>query len=455
MSRHRFQSDTVSYFPALPSGWREERLNDIVELRTSNVDKKSEVGEKAVRLCNYVDVYKNDKITMDLDFMEATATGAQIERFALRVGDVVITKDSETPDDIGVPALIAATALDLVCGYHLTILRPDQNEVSGGYLFYAVASRLSAYQFYLAANGVTRFGLTYQGTKNLRIALPSVIAQQQIAAYLDWKTAQIEALIARKQELLDKLNEERIAIIAQAVTKGLNPAAPMRDSGIPWLGQVPRHWQVKKLSRVTASRCDGPFGSGLKSEHYTDEGVRVVRLQNIEFAIFDDVDKAYIDPAYYRELGDHDVYPGDLLVAGLGDTNNPVGRACRAPDNLGPAMVKADCFRYRLESDKADSQFMAYQMSVTAMALSGALASGVTRPRMNLSLTSARIFAFPPADEQITIAKYLDAESEKFQRMTEKVNAAIARLTEYRTALITAATTGKIDVRSIKLPAQA
>ncbi len=108
--------------------------------------------------------------------MEATATEAQIDRFGLRVGDVVVTKDSETPDDIGVPALIAETAPDLVCGYHLTILRPNQKEVAGGYLFYAVASRLSAYQFYLAANGVTRFGLTYQGTKNLCIALPQVAA---------------------------------------------------------------------------------------------------------------------------------------------------------------------------------------------------------------------------------------------------------------------------------------
>ena len=103
----------------------------MVELRTSNVDKKSEDGEKAVRLCNYVDVYKNDKITMSLDFMEATATEAQIERFALQVGDIVITKDSETPDDIGVPALITETAPDLVCGYHLAILRPNAEEITG------------------------------------------------------------------------------------------------------------------------------------------------------------------------------------------------------------------------------------------------------------------------------------------------------------------------------------
>ena len=187
MSRHRFQKDVVSLFPGLPSGWREERIHDVADLRTSNVDKKSEDGEKPVKLCNYVDVYKNDRITSDLDFMDATATDAQIRRFSLSLGDVVITKDSETPDDIGVPALIAESLPELVCGYHLTILRPEHTLIFGGYLFYAVASRFSAYQFYLAANGVTRFGLTYQGTKNVRIAFPPVPEQQKIAAFLDWQ----------------------------------------------------------------------------------------------------------------------------------------------------------------------------------------------------------------------------------------------------------------------------
>ena len=204
-----------------------------------------------MRLCNYVDVYKNEKITMALDFMEATATDDQIDRFSLRVGDVVITKDSETPDDIGVPALVAETAPDLVCGYHLTILRPNHKEVVGNYLLYAVASRLSAYQFYLAANGVTRFGLTYQGTKNLRIAFPSISEQRQIAAFLDWKTGKIDALITRERELLEKLKEKRLTVITQAVTRGLNPKVPLRDSGTLWLGKVPKHWEVMKFGYRT------------------------------------------------------------------------------------------------------------------------------------------------------------------------------------------------------------
>jgi type I restriction enzyme, S subunit len=137
-------------------------------------------------------------------------------------------------------------------------------------------------------------------------------------------------------------------LITRAVTRGLDPNVPMKHSGVDWLGEIPAHWDCLALARVTLSRCDGPFGSGLKSEHYSNEGVRVVRLQNIGWAEFSASDHAYIDEAYARELGDHSVLAGDLLIAGLGDEGHPVGRACVAPSGIEPAMVKADCFRFRL-----------------------------------------------------------------------------------------------------------
>jgi type I restriction enzyme S subunit len=370
------------------------------------------------------------------------------QKYKPKRGDVYMVKSGATTGNVA----RVETDQEFNIWSPLAALRPDSAKATTDFTYFFMLSKPFRHSVELGWSYGTQQNIGMGVVANLEMPAPPLAEQKQIAAFLDWKTGQIDVLIARKQELLEKLKEKRLAVITQAVTRGLNPAAPLRDSGISWLGQVPQHWDVKRLSRVTASRCDGPFGSGLKSEHYSDEGVRVVRLQNIEFAEFDGEDKAYIDPDYYHELGDHDVYPGDLLVAGLGDTNNPVGRACRAPDDLGPAMVKADCFRYRLEAGKADSQFLAYQMSVTAMALAGALAAGVTRARMNLSLTSTRILAFPPIDEQIAIASFLNGETEKFHLMTTKVREAIDRLTEYRTALITAATTGKIDVRDVKVP---
>lgn len=446
MSRNRFQNDAVSFFPSLPSGWREERIHDVVELRTSSVDKKSEEGEEAVRLCNYVDVYKNDKITRDLDFMEATATEAQIDRFGLHVGDVLITKDSETPDDIGVPALVAETAPDLVCGYHLTILRPNEKEVAAGYLFYAVESRLSAYQFYLAANGVTRFGLTYQGTKNLRVALPSVPQQQQIAAFLDWKTRQIDALIARKEELLAKLKENRIAVITQAVTRGLNPAAPLHDSGIPWLGKVPEHWEVRRLKFTASERLQ--YGANESAEFDDPKDPRYIRITDIkeDGTLHDDTFRS-LPPEVAKPYLLQD---GDLLLARSGAT---VGKSFQYLQTWGEAAYAGYLIRFRADPTLLSARFAYYF-----------LRSQFYWACINASLIQATIQNFsaekyadinvplPPLKEQEDIVDELEEQKSKTDKLEGATVKAIARLTEYRAALITAATTGKIDVRNVKIP---
>ena len=121
---------------------------------------------------------------------------------------------------------------------------------------------------------------------------------------------------------------------ADAPPRRFSPYRQYRASEVEWLGEIPAHWQSLALGRVTTSRCDGPFGSGLKSEHYSESGIRVVRLQNIGWAEFADLDAAYLDEAYARQLGDHSVKGEDILIAGLGDDGHPVGRACVAPAEI-------------------------------------------------------------------------------------------------------------------------
>lgn len=394
------------------------------------MDKKSEEGEKPVKLCNYVDVYYNDSITAAINFMEATATEAQIERFTLRIGDVVITKDSESPDDIGVPSVVTESIADLVCGYHLTILRPNEKFLFGNYLFYALASRHSAYQFYLAANGVTRFGLTYQGTKNVRIAFPPVAEQQQIAAFLDWKTGQIDALIAKKKELLEKLKEKRLAVITQAVTKGINPSAPLRDSGIPWLGQVPEHWEVTCL-RWFLRTGSGDFLSNEDMERSSDEQnfVPVVGGNGI---------------MGYTSVPNTDA---NCLVAGR------VGAHCGNIHLIREkCWVTDNALRVTTIDNKIDPEFLYWLLK--SMNLNDD-ANRNAQPLITGETVKSKKVTLPPFFEQQFIADYLAQQTKAISMMQTKIESAIARLTEYRTALITAATTGKIDVRNIKIEAAA
>jgi len=223
------------------------------------------------------------------------------------------------------------------------------------------------------------------------------------------------------------------------------PYPAYKDSGVEWLKEIPAHWTCLALSRVTLSRCDGPFGSGLKTEHYARSGVRVIRLQNIGSSEFIDADGAYVDEQYARDLGDHRVIGGDLLIAGLGDERHPVGRACVAPAGIEPAMVKADCFRFRLLESRVVPTFAAYQLSVTATAAAGSLATGATRSRMNLGTTASLKLAVPVVEEQHTIATFLDRETARIDTLVAKKERLIELLQEKRTGIITRAVTKGLD----------
>ena len=164
--------------------WRTAKLSAVAETIISNVDKKTKPNEHPVLLCNYTDVYRNSFILADMDFMSATATKREIAKCSLNEGDVIITKDSEKYDDIGVPALVRENVPDLVCGYHLVILRPAVSEIDGAYLFYALSAKEAQQQFHSYANGMTRFGLRKVDIGLVEIPLPPLPAQRAISRVL-------------------------------------------------------------------------------------------------------------------------------------------------------------------------------------------------------------------------------------------------------------------------------
>ena len=173
----------------LPEGWEKCCIRDIAEVIVSPVDKHSLENEEKVLLCNYTDIYYNSNITQDMCFMEATASYNEIKKFSLRVDDVVITKDSETPEDIGVPAYVASVKENLLCGYHLAILRPKKR-TDGKFLMYALMNKKVANDFYRYSNGITRFGLTSDAYNKVRMLMPPLGEQKAIADVLSkWDEA--------------------------------------------------------------------------------------------------------------------------------------------------------------------------------------------------------------------------------------------------------------------------
>ena len=212
----------VEWLGKVPAHWEIARLRNVVEMRVSNVNKHVIEGETPVRLCNYVDVYKNSIIHHQMEFMRATATSEEIKRFHLKKNDVLITKDSETWDDIGVPALVGKTAPDLVLGYHLALLRPYTHKIASSYLFYILASKGMSYQFHVGAKGVTRYGLSHAEIKSVRLLLPPLSEQTAIAKYLDKTITAIDAAAARTRREIKLLREYQTRLISDAVTGKIN-----------------------------------------------------------------------------------------------------------------------------------------------------------------------------------------------------------------------------------------
>ena len=222
----RLKPSNIEWLGDVPAHWEVRRVRNVVDLRVSNVDKKIKDGELSVRLCNYVDVYKNERVTADLPFMQVTATTSEIARFRLGLGDVLITKDSETWDDIGVPSLVEYAASDLVCGYHLALLRSLESLLDGEYLFRILQSSAVCSQFHVSASGVTRYGLTQEAIKSVLLPIPPLEEQRAIVAFLDRGTERIDSLSRRVETAIEQLQEYRTSLITAAVTGKIDVREP-------------------------------------------------------------------------------------------------------------------------------------------------------------------------------------------------------------------------------------
>lgn len=213
----KLKDSGVEWIGEIPEHWEISKLGYLANCFPSNIDKHSKVNEREVRLCNYTDVYKNDYITDDMDLMIATATVDQITKFTLKKGDIVITKDSESASDIAVPTYIKEELTNVVCGYHLAMIRTFQRSYSK-YLFRALQTKLFNAQFEICSNGITRVGLGSSDLKNGYFLVPSEQEQLEIAEFIEIGTTKIATAISLKEQEIKKLKEYKMSLIDGVVT---------------------------------------------------------------------------------------------------------------------------------------------------------------------------------------------------------------------------------------------
>ena len=432
----------------LPSHWRTTPLHRLVSYRTSSVDKKSKADEIPVRLCNYTDVYHSERIrAADGEYMAATATGHEVERFGLRPGDVIITKDSEDWRDIGVPAMVEDSSDDFVCGYHLGIVRSGE-DIDSGYLFRALLSDGVNKQLQVAATGVTRYGIPNASVESAVLPLPPLGEQRAIAAHLDSETARIARLITLQESLIERLDEYRTALVTRVVTKGLPPEAAeaagldpepaLKDSRVEWLGEVPEHWEVVRNRRVFRELDD-------RSEDGDGELLTVSHITGITRRS----DKPDVGMFLAESLeGYKRCFPGDLVVNTMWAWMGAAGTA-REAGLVSPSYNVYSPDRSRLLPGFVNMAFRSRRYVLGMTSESRGIWTSRLRlyPQQFLSLVTA----VPPLEEQEAIVDHVATIESRAERMARAVREAIERLREYRSALISAAVTGKIDVRDAAL----
>jgi type I restriction enzyme, S subunit len=437
-----YKDSGVAWLGQVPAHWSVVRLKQACEVFPSNVDKHARADEQEVQLCNYTDVYYNERITFDLTFMQATASDDQIERFTLRAGDTIVTKDSETADDIAIAAYVPQDMPGVVCGYHLSMIRP-RAATCGAFVKRLFDSAYAKARFAVAANGLTRVGLGQYALDNVEMPFPPTAEQAAIANFLDRETAKIDALIAEQQRLIELLAEKRQAVISQAVTKGLNPDAPMKNSGIEWLGEVPAHWSIAQLSTVTTKITNGFVGP--TRDILVDDGVRYLQSLHIK-----DNQIRFDTPYFVRQEWSERhaksvLEAGDVLIVQTGD----IGQSAVVPEEFAGcnchALIVASPKRHML-----NGSWLAWVLNAPYGRQSLlSIQTGALHPHLNCGNVREIGLPIPPLEEQQAVVIELEARLASLLNLDVQAKRAVELLGERRTALISSAVTGQIDVRGL------
>lgn len=424
----------VRWLGEVPAHWEVRRLRNAAEMRVSNVDKHTKDNEQPVRLCNYVDVYKNDRIRARMPFMRASATREEIERFRLRRGDVLITKDSETWNDIGVPALVEEAADDLICGYHLALLRPFSDRFNGNFLFRALQSPRVSYQFHVEATGVTRYGLSHAAIKSIRLPCPPLSEQSAIVRYLDHVERRVRRYIHVKQKQMKLLEEQKQSIIHCAVTRGLDPNVRFKPSGVEWLGDVPQHWEVRRAKQLFRE-IDSRTGTGM-------EVLLSLRMHR-GLVPHNEVSSVPITAAAL--VGFKKVIAGQIVMnrmrAAIGMFGVVAQPGLVSPDYAVFATGELVEAEYFLELFKTRAAGAVFRLESKGL---GTGSSGFMR--LYTDRFGIIKVPVPPRDEQRAIVQGITAATAELNRACDRIAIEMDLLREYRARLIADVVTGKLDV---------
>lgn len=434
-----YKDSGVSGIEQIPKDWISEKIKFVATCNDEVLSDSTADDE----IINYVEIGDVDYVngitnTTEYEFKEAPSRARRITR----PNDIIISTVRTY-----LKAIAKIAEPDLIVSTGFAVIRP--RKIDEIFMSYALLAPTFIEEVMSRSFGVSYPAIKASSLMNIKICIPPLSEQKAIASFLDAKTKPIDDIIAKREKQIELLEEMKSAIISRAVTKGLNPGAKMKDSGIEWIGEIPEGWEMCKLKYILKREKynikTGPFGTQLKGNDLREEGdVPVYNQRNV-------IDNQFHSPSVFvtldkaNELAGFHTKPNDVLITSRGT----IGKAAILPNGAKEGILHPCLIALRINQDLVNLKYLFYYINgFEGFAINVFLESNATTIEVIYTDTLKNIFVtLPQLEEQQAIASYLDSETSKIDSRIAKRRKQIELLHEYKQALITAAVTGKIDVR--------
>ena len=434
-----YKDSGVEWLGEIPSGWEVTPVKYLADLTPKKPNRTKDLLSKE---CSFIPMEK-----LKLDKLELDETKLISEVFDgytyFENDDVLIAKVTPCFENKN---MAVASNLRNGIGFgssEIYVLRADK-KAHNRYLFYRLQESVFmsiAISNMTGAGGLRR--VPADTISNYSIAIPAKSEQEQISSFLDYETAKIDILIEKQQRLIELLTEKRQAVISHAVTKGLNPDVPMKDSGVEWLGEVPGHWDVKKIKHF--GRVKGGFA--FKSGDFVETGYPVLKISNISHLSLNFDDASFLPNTYADIYSEYKAGKNSLAFAMTRPIISGGIKVTRVPNS-----EKMPLINQRVGFLSLDDEYLLEFILFSSMSNSFAsqFSNNMTitnQPNISSEGIESVYIPIPPRNELVEIVDKLKTKEAEFQELQKLTKSQVELLQERRTALISAAVTGKIDVR--------
>lgn len=447
----QMKETSIPGIDVIPNNWDTCPMKTIFSFGKGLSITKDDLSEEGLPVLSYGQIHSknNPKVTTPPEFLRHIPVDKAKKQSLTNLGDFIFADTSEDREGCGNCNYVDADGI--YAGYH-TIIAKAKDSVENKYFGYLFLTDAWRFQIRRELTEVKLYSVSQKVLKNTVLLLPPAEERKHIVSFLDRKCSAIDSAIEKTKESIEKLEEYKKAVITKAVTKGLNPDAKMKDSGIEWIGEVPEEWNFVKLTFITDAKHPYPIGDGdhglIKNDRYVEDGVPYIRVQNLgwgdELSLKNTVCITEEDNA---RIINSELHPGDVLFAKTGAT---IGKVSLVPQTISRANTTSHVGKITL-CNKYLPKYILYVLSSTVAyrQLWEIAGRKATRPELSIDeIKDMRLLLTQSLKEQNEIVSYLDNKCSAIDNLITKKNETINKWEEYKKSLIYYAVTGKIDCRN-------